>query len=662
MHCRRSINVRIRPSLIFLMSTGLLGACSSTPFFAAWAPFGSSCPAGASFGGSTAVVGGQLRAPISLLDSSKRDAREVPVAGGDMAFADCKALLLPGIHATSAADGAYALGRAVAGFAYVVIARVKTTGGRFVTLRGLAQPGSDGATADINIATTVLTLFLTDGLSGLPGTFDPAQYKRAVALVYSHLVNEGSPDPADSTSIIAKVAAWAAVDPELKSLLDALRAALGKNQPPLDSLLAKIALLDHQAPPASPGIQGTSSTPSPSSGSSTPASPGSTATPSTAESIDPNAIVAVPDVIAPASAPVPVDVPSAPAGVQPSSTYLPGFLDGPLASARFNGLAGIAAAADGTIYAADTNNHRIRKIDFSNPAGPVVSTIAGNGAAGSHDGAGASALLDTPFDVALDGAGHLFILEYRANRIRMLDLNAPDQPVTTIAGSAGGQSGHIDGPGAMARFDAPIGIAIDPVGGRLYVVEATGAVVRAIDAYTTDHNVTTISGAYKQAGYRDGPAPQARFSAPQGVAVGPDRTLYIADTNNQCIRTISFDASGNPLAVATLTGRPAVTDPNAAVHPPSYQDGDLPSARFQEPVGLSFDANGDLLVADSLNRRIRRITLSKTPAMVTTAIGPTAQDAAGRTAALAFPAHITTDGHGNSTLSDLRLGLLVKLH
>ena len=123
---------------------------------------------------------------------------------------------------------------------------------------------------------------------------------------------------------------------------------------------------------------------------------------------------------------------------------------------------------------------------------------------------------------------------------------------------------------------------------------------------------------------------------------------------------MSFDASGVPLSVETIAG--AYTADGGNTVPNGLNDGPaLDGATFQQPTGLSFDRNGDLLVADPQNRRIRRIRLSSTPVLVDTVIGPTVQDYNGRTVALAAPTNIATDPHGTSYYTDLRLGLLLPL-
>lgn len=602
--------MRFRPALGAVAALTLLNACSSLPSWlplAAWAPLSGSCPAGSASPVMTNVVGGQLRAPISLLDPSTRDAREVPVPKGDVGLADLTGASLPGVHATTDANGQYTLRRVLDGYAYEVTARVKTSAGRTITLRALTEGSSGGATTDINIATTILTIALTNGLTGMPGTYDQDQYKRAVALVYQHLVVEGSPDPSDAATIVSRVTAWGNVDAELKGLVAALRQELGANQPPLADVIGRIDGINGQ--PAA-------------SGAATPASPTPSPTGSTSAS-------------------------TAPGDVTPSSAYPPGFNDGALAAAQFNGLSGIAADGKGNIYAADATNHRVRKLVLSTSQ---VSTVAGTGTSGDADGSGTgTAQFVAPRDVAVDDHDQVYVADYLDARIRVINMGSPQQDVTTLAGSL---EGNRDGDGTGARFDHPAALALDAGFARLYVAESGGSTIRAIDLRDVSHAVRAIAGSYQQAGDADGAPGDARFNAPQGLVVGPDHSLYVADTGNELIRRITFDQDGEPQRVETIAGRSAAGSTGA------FADGNAPDALFSEPIGLAYTPDNSLLVADALNHRIRRVHLDASPMTVDTLAGPDLTDSTGRPVTLAFPAHVTVDGT-KPYLSDLRLGLLL---
>ncbi len=201
-----------------------------------------------------------------------------------------------------------------------------------------------------------------------------------------------------------------------------------------------------------------------------------------------------------------------------------GYADGPANTARFFGPIGLAQDAVGNVYVADTENYRIRKID---PAGNVT-TLAGTGVRGHLDGPAATARFFEPQGIALDAAGNLYIADRAGNRIRRL---TPAGMVSTHAGVA--TAGYLDGPAATARFNAPVGVAVD-ASGDVYVMERGNERLRRIEARTG--LVSTVAGT-GVTGYQDGPALNAEFSSPGGIAVHNGR-LYVADLGNHRIRQV----------------------------------------------------------------------------------------------------------------------------
>jgi sugar lactone lactonase YvrE len=299
-------------------------------------------------------------------------------------------------------------------------------------------------------------------------------------------------------------------------------------------------------------------------------------------------------------------------------------------------------------------------IDLRDAAGIVVTTIAGTGKPGSDDGDGTGegkrAQLNDPRDVTLDGKGRLFIAENGGHRIRMIELDKPNFPVTTIAGAL---QGHQDGT-SNAAFDHPVAITADPSSGMLYVAESFGHVLRVVDPNAPGHPVDTLTGVYQLSGRQDGTAAAARFNAPEGIAFGPDGNLYVADTRNNLIRRVRLETPIKAGKVETIAGQSeAAAGSNNEVA--GLEDGDALAARFSGPTGLAFDARGDLLVADAVNKRVRKVTLSADPVKVETVAGPTVQDLTGASVDLSFPAHLAFDRQNSMYLGDLRLGLLVRL-
>jgi len=171
----------------------------------------------------------------------------------------------------------------------------------------------------------------------------------------------------------------------------------------------------------------------------------------------------------------------------------------------------------------------------------------------------------------------------------------------TIQTIAGGGAGYRDGPLWEARFCGPNALAVGP-DGALYVADSRNHRIRAI---STNGTVTTIAGGGEPdgtGGRAEGTALSARFSYPSGVAVGPDGSLYVADTGNNRICRIREGQ------VSTLAGG---TEGNT--------DGVGAAARFRYPSALVIDAAGSLWVADAGNRRVRKVDAAgqvSTPAAV----------------------------------------------
>ncbi len=169
---------------------------------------------------------------------------------------------------------------------------------------------------------------------------------------------------------------------------------------------------------------------------------------------------------------------------------------------------------------------------------------------------------------------------------RILRLSANLLSVDPVAGGRTG--GSADGVGAAAAFNQPSGLTQD-TNGVIYVTEPSNRTIRRI---ATDGTVTTIAGAVGVDGNTDGSGSAARFSNPRGVAIGPDGDLYVADLGNHRIRRVT--PAG---VVTTYAGSTA-----------GFADGPTAlAAQFNGPFDVAVAANGDVLVADSTNSRIRRI-------------------------------------------------------
>jgi len=232
-----------------------------------------------------------------------------------------------------------------------------------------------------------------------------------------------------------------------------------------------------------------------------------------------------------------------PAGVVTTLAGLPAVLgsaDGTNSGARFYDPSAVAVDSSNNVYVADTGNHTIRKIT---PAG-VVTTLAGlAGAIGSADGTNSVARFNTPYGVAVDGSGNIYVGDNGNSTIRKI---TPAGVVTTLAGLSGVLGGD-DGPGSAARFEYPRGVAVDG-SGNIYVADYYNFTIRKL---TPAAVVTTLAGLAQAIGSDDGTGSAARFYFPQGVAVDSSGNLYVADYDNNCIR------KGTPVALPLLSATKA---------------------------------------------------------------------------------------------------------
>jgi RHS repeat-associated protein len=192
----------------------------------------------------------------------------------------------------------------------------------------------------------------------------------------------------------------------------------------------------------------------------------------------------------------------------------------------------VSVAADGTVYLPDASSYKVRKVDTNG----IITTVAGNGLYGfSGDGGPATAArISDIYDVALGPDGALYIADFSNHRIRRV---GPDGIITTIAGNGvNGWTGD-GGPATQAAIGYPWGLAVGP-DCSIYIASDWN-VIRKV---SPDGTITTVAGngtwGYSGDG---GPATLAQINYPDGVALGPDGSLYIEDIYNYAIRRVTPD-------------------------------------------------------------------------------------------------------------------------
>lgn len=266
----------------------------------------------------------------------------------------------------------------------------------------------------------------------------------------------------------------------------------------------------------------------------------------------------------------------------------------------------------------------------------TVSTLAGATTSGSTDGQGRLARFNKPIGVAVDGIGNVYVADINNNEIRKITAGGL---VSTLAGSTA--DGYVDDQGSFARFYNPQGVSLDDKG-NVYVADTWNHKIRKI---TQGGLVSTIAGS-RYSGYANGQGGLASFYKPGGVAVDGNGNVYVVDSWNNTIRKITPDGLVSTLAGSTIQGS---------------ADGQGSLARFNYPQGIAVDSIGNVYVADYGNNMIRKITPS---GLVSTLAGSTTKgfdDGQGSLAKFYLPAGIAVDGIGNVYVGDYGNNLIRKI-
>ncbi len=301
-----------------------------------------------------------------------------------------------------------------------------------------------------------------------------------------------------------------------------------------------------------------------------------------------------------------------------------GLQNGPASLARFAWPTGIAINRNGDQFIADYDNHVIRKIDRFG----WVTTFAGQGVPGFADGEAREALFHGPDTLAIDENDNLYVADADNFRIRKI---TPDGVVSTVAGS--GRRGNKEGAAEEAEFVYPTGVAVAP-DGSLYVADRGAHRIKRV----TPSGIVMIVAGTGEPGYHNGLAYFAKFNQPMTVAADNGGNVYIADAGSHTIRRIGSDGM-----VITVAGSGE----------PGHQDGLREEAQFFWPTGLVVDVEGNLIVSDSKNHRIRKILLPQ--GRVSTLAGngrPGFIDGMGLSAGFDFPTGIGIDMAGNIYIAD----------
>lgn len=346
----------------------------------------------------------------------------------------------------------------------------------------------------------------------------------------------------------------------------------------------------------------------------------------------------------------------------------------------------------GFFYFADDGNYRVRYVD---PTMKIIYSVAGNGSPlSSGDGGPAmNAVFGSIASVTRDTGSNLYIVDDTANTVRMIDLST--MIISAVAGTGvGGYTGD-GGLATVARLSTPQHLVVGTEASTLYFTERDSHVVRSISSGT----IITVAGT-GVAGYNGDStlATTAQLNSPVGIAIDTAGSLYIADTNNARIRQITSGnittyagcgiygspTSGLSFASTTLASTMSLTvnanqqlyltdvDTNAiwtldlatqriqnlnTVTTGGYlgDAGPLSNAHFSTPVGLRVDPQGNFLIADQGNSRVRQsytFGFPQTPVYITMNFNYTNYFASTGTATIALNGNIIKTFSGSNPLND----------
>lgn len=254
----------------------------------------------------------------------------------------------------------------------------------------------------------------------------------------------------------------------------------------------------------------------------------------------------------------------------------------------------------GKLYVTSSYDGNIRVHDLAGAPGNLA-TFAGAASYGFADGTGAAAKFRTPSSIVADPTtGDFYVCDRENHAIRKVTQAGV---VTTIAGgapagtgsSSAAVSGFVDGVGNAARFFRPAGI-VRAADGSLFVTDYANHAIRKLTLSGGQWTVTTVAGG--TAGYAEGTGTSIQFNGPEGITIDAAGNLYVQDTLNSIVRKLVPTAGSYASA------------PFGGVKQIGLVDGSLTAARFTGPNGVASDSQGNLYVADELNKAVRKVSPS----------------------------------------------------
>ncbi|MFN2504386.1 MAG: hypothetical protein ABR540_09165, partial [Acidimicrobiales bacterium] len=333
---------------------------------------------------------------------------------------------------------------------------------------------------------------------------------------------------------------------------------------------------------------------------------------------------------------------------------------GPATAAQINGPGDAVSDAAGNVYIADTQNHRIRRVA---PDG-TITTVVGTGTPGftGDGGPPTAAQLDGPSSVAVDQLGNLLISDTNNMRIRYVNFTA--NPVTvygvtvqpgtirTVAGTGAPGFNGDNQPATSAQLNTPGGIDVDPAG-NLFIADQANFRIRRVDRATG--TITTVAGNGASGATGDGGPATAAALIPIDVAVDSLGNVIIAEPDNRKVRYVNL--TGSSVTAYGVTVAPGTIVTIAGTGTPGFtgDGGPATAARLNYPIGVDTDSAGNLYIADLVDHRVRRVDrasgiISTVAGNGTAGEGPYGGPALN--AAFRGPVAVTIDNVGNLLIVD----------